>query len=119
MEVKGGLLYAVGGDLCKDYISIEKWDDCSSAWKDVTELAEERNGCSIAALGSKIYIFGGGSEASGFRTTWNAYDVNIGQWASASPEAASGPSRTLPSAVFYNGSALTVPPSRAVWNEKR
>ena len=71
----------------------------------VAEIYEYRDGCGAAAVGSKIYVFGGGGHAS----TWNAFDVTTEQWASASIPVEK---RKLSSrSEFYHGKAMTVPSS--------
>ena len=85
--------------------SIEKLDKVSGEWRVVTVLeGEERFGCGAACMGSKIYVFGGGGDLS---TTWNFFDVETEQWASAST---SVEHRQLPR-EFCAGSALVVPSS--------
>ena len=104
-------LYAVGGELNK--LSIEKLSKFSGAWQVVAEIKEDRWGCGAAAVGSKIYVLGGYVDAH--ISTWNAFDVGTGQWASASTPASK---RKLSSrGGFYGGQALTVPSSMT--NNKR
>ena len=87
--------------------SIEKLDKVSGEWRVVTELGEVRHGCGAACMGSKIYVFGGGSFGGNHTTTWNFFDVETEEWASAS---VSVEHRQLPRR-FDAGSALVVPPS--------
>ena len=76
-------LYAVGGDRYVNInLSIEKLSKVSGAWQVVAEIEEYRWGCGAAAVGSKIYVFGG--YGGGHESTWNAFDVTTEQWASAS-----------------------------------
>ena len=72
-------LYAVGGELHTNNLSIEKLSKFSGAWQVVAEINESRWGCGAAAVGSKIYIFGG--FRNNYKSTWNAFDVGTGQWA--------------------------------------
>ena len=75
-------------------------------WRVVAELDEDRYGCSSAAMGPKIYVIG--AQGGGHDSTWNAFDVGTGQWASASTPASK---RKLSSrGGFSYGQALTVPP---------
>ena len=98
-------LYAVGGDGYGNNLSIEKLSKASGAWQVVAEIDENRWVCSAAAVGSKIYVFGG----RGHESTWNAFDVTTEQWASASIPAEK---RKLSSrSEFYYGKAITVPSS--------
>ena len=98
-------LYAVGGDAI---ISIEKLDKVSGGWRVVTVLEGEcRYACGAACMGSKIYVFGGGGLIDNHRSTWNFFDVETEQWASAST---SVEHRQLPR-EFCAGSALVVPSS--------
>ena len=98
-------LYAVGGDgYDSTSISIEKLDKELGVWRVVAEIGECRTCCGAAAVGSKIFVFGGNDEVH--RSTWNAFDVITEQWASAS---ISVEDRRLPRDFFY-GQALTVPP---------
>ena len=99
-----GELYAVGGD-SNNIASIEKLDKVSGEWRVVTELGEGRYGCGAACMGSKIYVFGG--DGGNIRSTWNFFDLETEQWASAS---VSVEHRRLPRA-FDAGSALVVPSS--------
>ena len=104
-------LYAVGGEWGS--MSIEKLSKFSGAWQMVAEIDEDRWFCDAAAVGSKIYVFGGsGGDAGGdANSTWNAFDVGTGQWASASTPASK---RKLSSrGGFFAGQALTVPSSMA------
>ena len=72
---------------------------------------ERRYGCGAAAVGSKIYVFGGGDDVDSHSSTWNAFDVGTGQWASASTPASK---RKLSfRGGFDAGQALTVPSSMA------
>ena len=90
-------------------MSIEKLSKFSGAWQMVAEIDEGRWDCGAAAVGSKIYVFGG--YANAHRSTWNAFDVGTEQWASASTPASK---RKLSSqGGFYAGQALTVPSSMA------
>ena len=99
-------LYAVGGEPFTNKLSIEKLSKFSGAWQMVVEIDEIRWGCGAAAVGSKIYVFGGSSDAH--KSTWNAFDVGTGQWASASTPASK---RKLSSrGEFHSGQAMTVPP---------
>ena len=79
LEVMGNL-YAVGGEYGS--VSIEKFDKGLGVWQVVAKLDEKRYGCSSAALGSKIYVIG--AYSADHKSTWNAFDVGTGQWASAS-----------------------------------
>ena len=98
-------LYAVGGDgYGSTSISIEKLDKELGVWRVVAEIGECRHGCSAAAVGSKIFVFGANNVAH--KSTWNAFDVITEQWASASISVGD---RRLPRDFSY-GQALTVPP---------
>ena len=86
----------------------------------VAEIDEFRWGCGVAAVGSKIYLFGGGAYSGEDRSNWNAFDVGTGQWASASipVEKRKLSDRDL----FSFGGALTVPSSldngkRMTWDD--
>ena len=106
LEVEGEL-YAVGGDHSSSSVSIEKFDKGLGVWRVVAELDEDRYCCRSAAVGSKIYVFGG--YEGDHNSTWNAFDVGTGQWASASTPASK---RKLSSrGGFSNGQAMTVPPN--------
>ena len=96
-------LYAVGG-IYGNYLSIEKLSKVSGTWQVVADIAEVRYGCGAAAVGSKIYVFGGRG-----KSTWNAFDVATQQWASVSIPAEK---RKLSSRwAFTHGQAMTVPSS--------
>ena len=99
LAVVGGEIYAVGGE---GYASIEKLDKGLGVWRVVAEIGESRVFCGVCAVGPKIYVMGG----RGLDSTWNAFDVNARQWASANT---SVEDRTLPR-DFVLGQALTVPP---------
>ena len=103
-----GELYAVGGDCgyFNNTTSIEKLDKVSGEWRVVTELGEGRNGCGAACMGSKIYVFGGGLGGND-STTWNFFDVETEEWASASTSVVH---RQLPR-EFGCCSAVVVPSS--------
>ena len=60
--------------------------------------------CATVAVGSKIFVFGGGStDGTISNRTWDALDVSTMEWASATiPEE----SRRLPRDVFYGGQAV-------------
>ena len=95
----------VSGDWYGNILSIEKLSKVSGAWQVVAEIEEDRYACGAAAVGSKIYVFGG----YGHRSTWNAFDVTTEQWASASIPAEK---RKLSDRKgFYLGMAITVPSS--------
>ena len=101
-----GELFAVGDDgYGSNITSIEKLDKVSGEWRVVTELGENRHGCGAACMGSKIYVFGG--YGSNHTSTWNFFDVETEEWASAST---SIEHRKLPRG-FYAGSAVVVPSS--------
>ena len=101
-------LYAVGGAV-ETYLSIEKLSKVSGAWQVIAAIEENRIGCSAAAMGSKIYVFGGGRERDAHISTWSAFDVTTEQWASASIPAEK---RKLSSrSEFYCGQAIMVPSS--------
>ena len=115
----GDELYAVGVDLHypKYNLSIEKLSKVSGAWEIITTLEEVgRSSCSVAVVGSKIYVLGGRCE--GLTFTWNAFDVITKQWASAS---ISDESCVLPRDEFSGGQAISVPScldngKRMTWN---
>ena len=71
--VVGDELYAVSGDEFGENSSIEKLSKLSGAWEMVSTLKEDRRSCSVAVVGSKIYVFG--SYRAEHDSTWNAFDV--------------------------------------------
>ena len=111
-------LYAVGGAV--ENLSIEKLSKVSGTWQLVAKADEIQNGCCAAAVGSKIYVFGGYLGFGVLTSTWNAFDVTTEQWANASIPAQN---RKISSRnQFYLGMALTVPSSldngkKMTWND--
>jgi hypothetical protein len=112
VEVNDGELYAVGGDwTLQAWMSIEKMSNETGAWQLIVDDYEGggyRIGCSTVAVGSKIFVFGGGNiNFTIHNRTWDALDVSTMQWASATiPEE----SRRLPRDVFFSGQAVVLPP---------
>ena len=122
LEMRGEL-YAVGGDQrysCYDKnFTIEKLDKQLGAWRVITEHTAnvDRFGCGVAALGSKIYVFGSHHE---YCNTWDAFDIDTEQWASAaatacpSTQQSKSPVRRMPRGFSF-GQAVTVPPMKMTW----
>ena len=105
LMVVGDELYAVCRNQHIEELMIEKLSKVSAAWEVVTTLQEGRLGSSAAVVGSKIYVFGGGLSRIQ-ESTWNAFDVLAGQWASVS---VSYENRKLPRNDFSVGTAISVP----------
>ncbi len=67
----GGRLFAVGGctgetdnDRHAPTAAFEEYDPATGAWRARAPLPEPRRNASVAALGGKIYVFGGENEAN-------------------------------------------------------
>ncbi len=83
--------------------SIEKLSKVSGAWGIVAALEEGgRSRLGAVVIGCKIYMFG--DNRGGNNSTWNAFDVLAGQWASVDiPDE----NRRLPLGYFC-GEAISV-----------
>ena len=82
---------------------------CSHKWEIVTEIVMDRFGCASCVFENKIIVIGGGHvKGISERTSWDAFDIDEKQWASASglvpPE-----NFKLPRKEFYEGKALYLP----------
>ena len=76
-----GEIYAVGGDVSKESISIEKRNKTTQLWELVSVLEVDRYLCASVLVDSKIYFFGGGyDESSNNRSTFDVYDIKTDLW---------------------------------------
>lgn len=89
-----------GGDNNTITLSIEEYNLATDTWEMVTELDEHRFGCRVAALGSKILVFGSVVEPHG--SNWKAFDTESGQWAS---ESSSNKHSTIPQGLTFCAAA--------------
>ena len=103
MVVAAGSVYAVGGNANIDrLLSIEKWDRDAGCWKIITVLYEDRSGCSVVAVGSKIFIIGGGETMC---DSWHIFDVT---------KQSELDSDLFPDYDISSSSLLEDPPSRSI-----
>jgi hypothetical protein len=99
LVVAVGGLYAVGSDMHEQYpafaeqATIEWYNEEVHAWEVVTMFPEKRRGSAVAAVGDRIYLFGGGSVVhEGEISTWDYFDVSTRTWGSTLPSLPSPPS---------------------------
>lgn len=89
MCVVGTTLYVVGGktDEQRATPSVYKWDRESSepGWQRVADLPEARQGCAVAEVGDKVYVFGGDGENNDPLQTVVQYDPQKNHWTRLDP----------------------------------
>jgi N-acetylneuraminic acid mutarotase len=95
----GDSIYAIGGRLgtggpCSGapLASVERYDVATDTWTAVAPLPSARSDLAAAAVGGKVYVFGG-CNASGFLDTVNVYDPRTDTWSeplAAMPTARAG-----------------------------
>jgi len=84
--VVNNVLYAVGGDMNNFYhtaSTIEMYDPQTQAWQMLSEFPMTRPGCAVAALDSRIYVFGGGSSQSLAQGSWDIFHTDTCEWESS------------------------------------
>lgn len=75
-------LYAVGGEYTVSS-TIERYDTLTHSWMIVTEFPIARAGCAVAALGCRIYVFGGGLNGSSEHGSFDFFDTVTSEWGSS------------------------------------
>jgi hypothetical protein len=90
--------------------TIERYNDHLDIWEVITTFPEKRRGCAVAAVGDRIYVFGGGATDLNKCATWDYFDVTTCTWGSALLPAPA-PLDVLMEGVASLSMALPVPPS--------
>jgi hypothetical protein len=105
-------LYTIGCNLIKgnNYMVIEKRDNKNKKWTCITKLYEDRGGCGVFLVGSKIYLIGGKSN----QNTFNFYDIETNKWAS---EYQTDNLRKLNRNFFYSNAVNITPYYEKIWND--
>jgi N-acetylneuraminic acid mutarotase len=86
--VVSGKLYAIGGRVdgrhAKNLAVNEEYDPVSDRWRARAPMPTSRSGIAAAALGGKIFVFGGESPAGTFNQN-ESYDPAADSWTTWSP----------------------------------
>jgi hypothetical protein len=88
--VIGDSIYAIGGRFATGgpgsgfpVASVERYDIASNTWTPVSPLLAPRSDLAAAAVGGKIYVFGGIDAAGTFLATVDVYDPVTDTWSPA------------------------------------
>jgi N-acetylneuraminic acid mutarotase len=101
-------LCAVGGDDSGQNTTIEKRNKDTKQWEHVANYGQNRNGCTAALVGSKLFLFGG----YGHKSTFDFLDLHNKKWASQTKGKYEKESaRQLPRQVYYSKAVLITPPA--------
>lgn len=83
--VSNGSLYAIGGYGSSGYTySIEKYDDSTASWVEVTSIPNEVNGFSVVGVANNIYIIGGYIDNT-YLNDVQIYNTSTGTWTTGTP----------------------------------
>ena len=114
VAVVGNAIYAIGGRSrtggpCSGnpLTSVERYDIDRDAWAPVASLPFARSDAAAAAVGGKIYLFGGCDAAGTFLTDVDVYDPVTDTWSDA-PTDMDHPGRAAMYAVATKGNEVYV-----------
>lgn len=104
-------LYTIGCNLTRanNYMVIEKRDSNNKKWTCITKLYEDRGGCGVFLVGSRIYLIGGKSN----QNTFNFYDIETNKWAS---EYQPSDVRQLNQNFYYSNAVNITPNYEKIWS---
>ena len=99
-------LYAVGGEAGENNTTIEKRNKATQQWELVADCGQNRFGCAVVLVGSKLFLFGGYGRMSAF----DFFDLDSKKWASKTKGTYEKESaRQLPRQVYLSKAVLITP----------
>jgi N-acetylneuraminic acid mutarotase len=105
--VIGGRMYTGGPCSGRPLASVERYDIDTDTWTTVASLPFARSDAAAAAIGGKIYLFGGCDEYYNFLTDVDVYDPVTDSWSSA-PSDMPFPGRAAMYAISTKGNEIFV-----------